>query len=300
MTDRRIWLALSVAAVGWGTGGPATRLAFDQGLEPYGLVVMRLGVATLALTAYALWRNGSLPTDRLTWKVGAVQGVGNLAVPYILFTIAYENASAGFVGLLAALIPLATAIFAHYLLPDEPMRSAKAAGLAVAFLGVAVLGLSGDSGLAEGGRPGLAMLLGGIAVVVISIAGIYAKHHAGSYNAVELTFVQFVVGIAVAGVAMFIVEGQPAAITGRGWALVLYMGIVSSFVPFALFYWLLAHTTITRASLVGYIVPIISAAAGVLFVNESLQGGIIAGGSLILAGVLLADRAERRLLLPRP
>jgi drug/metabolite transporter (DMT)-like permease len=300
LTDRRIWLAISIAALGWGTGGPATRLAFDEGLEPYGLVVMRLAVATLALTAYTLWRNGSLPADRLTWKVGAVQGVGNLAVPYILFTIAYENASAGFVGLLAALIPLATAIFAHYLLPAEPMRSAKAAGLSVAFVGVAVLGLSGDSGLAEGGRPALALTLGGIAVIVISIAGIYAKHHAGSYTAIELTFVQFVVGIAVAGIAMFIIEGAPTQMTGRGWALVIYMGIASSFMPFALFYWLLAHTTITRASLVGYIVPIISVAAGVLFVDESLQAGIIMGGSLILAGVLLADRAERRLLLPRP
>lgn len=300
MTNRTIWLALLFAALGWGTGGPATRLAFDEGIEPYGLVVLRLGVAVVFVTGFVLWKSGSLPRDRLTWQVGAVQGVGNLAVPYILFTIAYENASSGFVGLLAALIPLATAIFAHFLLPDEPMRAAKAAGLVVAFGGVAVLGLSGDSGLDEGGRPGVALTLSVVAVIVLSVAGIYAKHHAGAYKPAELTFVQFVVGIAVAFVAMLVAEGVPTEITGTGWALIVYLGVASSFMPFALWYWLLAHTSISRASLVGYIVPIIAATSGVLFVDESLQPGIIAGGTLILAGVLLSDRAERRLLLPRP
>ena len=252
------------------------------------------------ITAYVLWKSGSFPTDRLTWQVGAVQGIGNLAIPYILFTIAYENASSDFVGLLAALIPLATAIFAHFLLPNEPMRAAKAAGLVVAFVGVAVLGLSGDSGLEEGGRPGVALSLSVVAVIILSVAGIYAKHHAGSYEPAELTFVQFVVGIVVALIAMLMIEGVPTDMTGTGWALVVYLGIASSFMPFALWYWLLAHTSISRASLVGYIVPIVAATAGVLFVDESLQTGIIVGGSLILAGVLLSDRAERRLLLPRP
>ena len=294
LNNSRIWLALGIAAIGWGTGGPGTRLAFDEGLEPYGLVVGRIGVATIALTAYLLWRRGRLPTDPITWKVGAVQGVGNLAIPYILFTIAYENASSGFVGLLAALIPLGTAIFAHFLLPDEPMRSAKAVGLSVALAGVAVLGFSGDSGLPEGGRPEVALALGTVAVVIISVSGIYAKHHAGAYNAVELTFVQFAVGIVVAVVAMGIAEGAPSGITAAGWTLVVYLGIMSSFVPFALFYWLLAHTTITRASLVGYIVPIIAAGTGVAFANETLQTGIVAGGTLILAGVVLTERAERQ------
>ncbi len=131
-------------------------------------------------------------------------------------------------------------------------------------------------------------------MVVISIAGIYAKHHAGAYESTELTFVQFVVGTSVAIVTMFVVEGLPSGVTAAGWGLVVYLGIMSSFVPFALFYWMLAHTTITRASLVGYIVPIIAAVTGVLFVDEALQAGIVIGGSLILAGVVLTERAERQ------
>ena len=63
MSGRQIWLALAIASFGWGTGGPGTRLAFEEGLEVYGLVVLRLAVAVVALSAYVLYKRGSLPTD---------------------------------------------------------------------------------------------------------------------------------------------------------------------------------------------------------------------------------------------
>jgi len=299
---RNVWIAIVVASVGWGTGGPGTRKAFGEGLDPYALVSLRSLVAAGAVMVYLLVRSGNLPSSPIVWRVGLVQGIANLAVPYILFTLAYQHASAGFVGLLAALIPITTAALAHYLLADEPLHTTKLVGMALAFGGVAVLALSGDSGLAEGGNPGLAILLGSIAVVVLSLGGIYAKHHAGTYDAIELTWVQFVTGTSVIIVAMLIAEGVPrfGDITGYGWTLVVYLGFAASFMPFALFFWMLRHTSVGNASLVGYLVPIVSVIVGAIWLNEQLQPGIVVGGALILAGVLMADRAERTFVAPRP
>ena len=80
--------------------------------------------------------------------------VTNLVIPYLLFTLAYAEASAGFVGLFAALIPMATAVFANAMLPNEPMTRWKLIGLSIGFAGVAALLASGDSGLASGGGGG--------------------------------------------------------------------------------------------------------------------------------------------------
>ncbi len=55
--------------------------------------------------------------------------------------------------------------------------------------------------------------------------------------------------------------------------------------------------TATYASLAGYVVPVIAIVAGVVFLGEELQPGIVLGGLLIFIGVLVTDRAER---LPRP
>jgi drug/metabolite transporter (DMT)-like permease len=48
------------------------------------------------------------------------------------------------------------------------------------------------------------------------------------------------------------------------------------------------------ASLSGYIVPLISLLGGVILLDERIELGIVAGGALILVGVVLTDQAERR------
>ncbi len=296
----RIWTALLVASLAWGTNGVATRAALNDGVPPIGMVAIRVVLATAILYVLLRLRGRNAPRDLATWRTGLVQGVFQLSVPFVFFTLAYENASAGFIGVLVALIPLGTAIVAHFLLPDEPMHAAKAVGLSVAFAGVAFLLLSGDSGLAEGGKPILAAGLSVVAVISISFAGVYAKGHADRFDPMELTFMQFAIGIVLIGTAMFVVEGLPGSISAWGWTLIIYMTVVGSVTPFLLFFWLLQQVSATKASLVGYVVPLISLTAGIIFLDEKLQIGIGVGGLLILAGVVLTDRSERRKVAAPP
>jgi drug/metabolite transporter (DMT)-like permease len=72
------------------------------------------------------------------------------------------------------------------------------------------------------------------------------------------------------------------------------MTAVGSVLPFLLFFWLLRRVSATKASLVGYIIPLVSLTAGIVLLDEKLQLGIGFGGLLILAGVVLTDRSERR------
>lgn len=293
----RVWAAIIGAALAWGTNGVATRSALNDGVPPIAMVSIRAVLATLLLYALLRMRGRRAPSDLGTWRTGLVQGVFQLSVPFVLFTLAYENASAGFVGLLVALIPIGTALIAHFLLPDEPLHLAKVAGLGVAFAGVAFLLLSGDSGLDEGGKPLLAAALSIGSVVSISFAGVYAKGHSDEFDPMELTFMQFAIGIVLIGGTMLLAEGLPGAISVWGWSLIVYMTVIGSVVPFLLFFWLLQQVSATKASLVGYIVPLISLTAGIVLIDEKLQLGIAVGGLLILVGVVLVDRAERRIVV---
>jgi drug/metabolite transporter (DMT)-like permease len=259
------------------------------------MVAIRAVIAAAVLFVLLRMRGRGVPRGKPTWRIGMVQGLFQLTIPFILFTLAYDNASAGFVGLLVALVPLGTAIGAHFLLPDEPLYAAKVIGLAVAFSGVAFLLLSGDSGLEVGGKPLLAALLSLGAVAAISFAGVYARGRAELFDPMELAFMQFAVGIVLIGITMLIWEGMPGAISTWGWALIFYMAIIGSVLPFLLFFWLLQRVTATKASLIGYVVPLISLIAGIVLLDEKLQAGIAVGGILILAGVILTDRAERGL-----
>ena len=296
----RYWLAFIVAAVGWGTGGIATRAAFDEGVGGWTMVTMRIVIAALLVVALlAIQRRLSLP-DRTSTRIGLVMALYNLAIPYVLFTFAYDNASAGFVGLLAALIPLVTALFARAMLPDEPLTGPKLAGLGLGFAGVAVLLLSGSSGLESGGRPLFAAALSLVGVVAIGYASVYAKKHAAEYDPTEVTGLQFLFSGVLLVFVMVAVEGAPTAVSGTGWVLILYMAVAASFLPFYIFFRLIQRVPVTTVSLIGYLVPLVALVGGVLLLNEQLQAGIVVGGLLILAGVVVADRANRRAAVAAP
>ncbi|MGD2051119.1 MAG: DMT family transporter [Acidimicrobiia bacterium] len=293
----KVWGAIVAAAVGWGSTGVATRAALDDGVPPYAMVTIRAILTAVFIFGYLRMRGISPTRERRKWKTGLVMGITNLAVPFVFFTLAYQYASAGFVGLLVALIPIGTAVGAHYLLPDEPLHLVKVIGLTVSLVGVGVLLLSGDSGLASGGRPLVAAALSMVAVVGASFAGVYAKRHVGSYSPLELTGMQFGIGAVVLLVAMLIAEGVPPTISPWGWFLILYLAVFGSIMPYTLFYWLLGEVTVTKASLIGYIVPLVALGTGALLLDERIQIGIALGGILILGGVILTDRSERT---PRP
>lgn len=290
----RIWLAFGVAAFGWGTAGVGVRSAFDEGLEPLTLVALRSIIAAIVIFAYLVFVRRRVPTSPAEWKMGLVMSLFNLTIPFILFTIALENASAGFMGLLPALIPLTTALFAHYLISEEPLHTGKVVGLVIAFAGVGFLSLTGDSGLEEGGRPELALLLGGVGVVLIGIANIYAKKRADGYDPVDITGMQFALGALMMIFVTAIWEGYPSDITTTGWLLVTYLAVVGSVVPFLAYYWVLQHVTVTRAQIIAYLVPLVALTSGIVVLDEKLEIGIAVGGALILFGVLITGAAEKR------
>jgi drug/metabolite transporter (DMT)-like permease len=290
---RSAWFAFVIAAVGWGTGGVAVRAAFNEGVGPWTTVALRVALAAL-IVVVLLAAKGMRRLDRLTLQIGGVLAITNILIPYVLFTFAYEEASAGFVGLFAALIPPATAVYAHFMLSNERLNTGKMVGLAIGFAGVAALLASGDSGLGAAGRPLVAAVLGLVSVAAIGYAGAYAKRYAGRYDPLEITGLQFLLSTVVLIPAMLWFEGLPDSLTVSGWGLVVYMAIASTFLPFYLFYRLVETAPITTVSLVGYLVPLVSLAAGVVFLGERIEVGIAIGGTLILAGMVITDRAGRR------
>jgi drug/metabolite transporter (DMT)-like permease len=290
----RIWLAFGLASFGWGTAGVGVRAAFDEGVPPLAMVALRAVIATIAIFAFLQFVRGQVPRGRDEWRMGAVMSIFNLTLPFILFTLGYQYASAGFMGLLAALIPIVTAVFAHFLLPDDPLYSGKVIGLVVALSGVAFLSLTGDSGLEEGGRPMVSLALGVSAVVCIGIANIYAKKRSASYDPVEVTGMQFALGALILIPLTAVAEGWPSEITGLGWLLLLYLGLIGSVLPFLTYYWVLKHVTVTRAQIIAYLVPLVALTSGIIVLDEKLEIGIAVGGGLILLGVIITGAAERR------
>lgn len=288
--NRRSWIALIALSLGWGTRGVATRSAFTHSVDTLTLVGIRLVIAAILMAGIQALVTKRLTIDRRVMAIGSVLAVTNVVAPFWLFTAAFHHASAGFVGLMAALTPLGTALFAHFMLPDEPLSRAKAVGLALGIAGVGILVASGDSGLAVGGNPAMAVAWAAPAVASFSFSTVYGKRNESSMRGLGVVTVQIGLGAIIAIIPMLIFEGVPN-LGVEAWSLLAYLAVFSTIVPLVLFYWVLVRSSAGQVALSGYLVPLVSVVAGVVILGETVGPGILIGGMAILGGVIIADRS---------
>jgi drug/metabolite transporter (DMT)-like permease len=170
----------------------------------------------------------------------------------------------------------------------------------VSISGIIVLMAGGDSGIGEEGNAVLAVALSTLGLACASYGSVHVKRHAPDLRALDLVAPQFAVGAALMLPLMALVEGAPTGATGAGWGLLAYLGLACTVLPFSLFYWALRSVSATEASLVGYVVPIIGLAGGAVLLSEQVTPLIVIGGALILAGVLVTQRAAHVAPHPAP
>ncbi len=218
-----------------------------------------------------------------------------MAVPTFFFTLALQELSAGIGGLLIALVPLITAFWAHWLLDDEPLHTAKIVGMVVALGGVAVLLLTGDVGLPSTANLPLGVGLLLIGVTLAALGGTLTRRYAERHRVSDLALPQFLAG-AITAIVAAVFAGELFAGWGfgaDGWTALLYLATVSTVLPFLAFLSASRLASATTASLIGYVVPVIGVIGGVVFLGETVTLSLVAGGILILAGVLIVERSER-------
>ena len=291
MGERRLWTVLFLAAFGWGTGSVATRSLLLHGVDPFTLIPIRFAGAAAILAAWLWWRR-RLTMDRGIWFAGLILGTANMSAPTVFFTLALEHISAGLGGLLIALIPIVTTVWAHFVLVDEQFTLRKLVGSGVAFSGVALLIATGEAGF-TGGSILTGVAWSAVGILLASLGGVLSRFYAQRYSVMELAGPQFVACAMGVLIIWPLLGSTPfASITATSWSLLAYMATLGTVLPYLAFLWVVRHTTATRASLVGYLVPLVSLATGALLLAEQLNLIIGLAAALILVGVVIVDRAE--------
>ena len=294
ITNQRIWVILGIISLGWGTFPIAGRIGLGEGIGPS---TMAAGGALVA--AVSVWLMIGLMRRRnlvgpAELRIGLVLAFLAVVLPQQARYVALANASAGFVTLVNALIPLVTALIAHFMLAEERLNVGTTFGLLLGLAGIAALILIGDSGIIEGGDPTMAGVMALAAVVLISCASVYAKRYAGQYSVLGVTGVQLAVGSVAQCAVALAIEGMPVGHSTAGLLAILYVGTVGMFLPLSLFYLLIRHVTVVFSSVISYLIPLVAVVAGVLVLDEQVQPGILLGGAFVLSGVVVTDFVRLR------
>jgi drug/metabolite transporter (DMT)-like permease len=259
-------------------------------LPPISYAGIRFVVAIIVLFAVSAGRVGLLPQRGFDYVVLGFTGALMFAVNYGLLFWGELHVSSGLAAVLQATIPIFGMLFAHLMLPDEPLRLQRLAGALVAIGGVAIIceRLLGFNGfMAFWG--GLGIIFGAASA---AFSNVLLKARAIQLAPAMIAAWQMIFGAAPLLVIGFLMEGNPLKFHWSAVSIfcLLYLAIIGSALTFLLLYWLLPRMTVARLQAISLITPPGAVALGWAIGGETFSLWSLLGACLVLAGVWIIFR----------
>ncbi len=277
------WVTLCVV---WSSTWLAIKIGLRD-LPPISFVAIRFLIAIAVLLAVSIGRTRLLPPRRNDYAILAITGILMFAVNYTLLFWAELHVSSGLAAVLQATIPIFGMVFAHWMLPDEPLRLQRLAGAIIALGGVALI-----CGRLLGFNGRLAFW-GGVGVVIgaasAAFANVLVKARSIQLAPAMLAAWQMIFGTAPLLVLGFAVDGNPLRFHWTAMALfcLLYLAVIGSALTFLLLYWLLPRLTVAQLQSISLITPPGAVMLGWFLGGETFPASSLLGAGLVLAGVWL-------------
>ncbi len=249
-------------------------------VDPIDFLAVRFLVGALVPSLIFLGR-----LRRLSWRQWSIAlGLGVLyGFAQIAQTTGLQTTAASASGFLTGVYVVLTPLILWALFRVRPQRVTWVA-VALAMAGIAVLSLSGLTGIGRGE----ALTLLGAALYALHI--VMLDRFSRAMDPVSLATVQLI-GIAIICGGAALPTGIDFPPDGVVWAAVLYTAIAAGIATMVLQTWAQRHIPPSRVVLLMAFEPVFATLFAVLFGGETLTLRFLLGGSMILAATLIGVRA---------
>jgi|SRR5262245_57081895 len=285
-------LALLLANIVYGTSYVVTRLALAD-VPPATLALLRVLIGGAILVPLSLRTRVRLSAGEHARIV--VMGVVGFAAAFALGHWGLARSTATNAALLIVTEPLGLILLGPLVL-HERLRRAEAFGAALALTGALLVVVNGIPGLTHALLPrwrgDVLLVLSGFAYAAYSVLGRPILKHRPALPVTALSILWGVPGL-VPLVAQEWLDGQRPALTGSAVAGALYLGVVITALGYLVWNWALERVPAARAGIFVNLQPAVGAVLGVLLLGDSASGFTVAGGVLIVLGLLLTMRHAR-------
>lgn len=286
------------AAAAFGAGGIVIKPLLESGWSPAAAVLVRVWIAALALAAPALiaLRGDLQPLWRARWTV-LVYGAFAVAGVQVAYFAAIER------------IPVSTTLLIEYLAPVALVLLAWARTgrrPAVVVLGGALLAVGGLLLVVGPGNAALDPV--GVALALLAMIGVAVYYTVGDRTDSELPPVAlaaagFIVGgvilglVVATGLLPFELAFDDVAVLGVAmpwWAPLVIVGLVATAFAYVAGIGAITLLGTRTASFLGLSEVLFAALLGWAFLGEAMSPLQVAGGALILGGIVLVRLAPQR------
>src|SRR4051795_1396900 len=289
MVSRHRNLSMLIAlALIWGSSFLFIKVAVRE-LTPATLIVGRLGLAAITLALLIPAAVGTRETlrqlrENAAWLV--VVALINTAIPFWLLSWGETRIDSGLASIIQASVPIFNAVIAFVAFREVRVTGIRLVGVAIGFVGVALL---------VGAQPE-GKVLGALAVVGMAFCYGVGGLMTGRYLKPAQPIVVAFASTAIATLVWLPVGVAQAPAQMPGWKTigsVLALGIPGTALAYLLFFGLITGAGAACVSLVPSLTPPIALAYGAIFLGERFGAAAFGGLGLILAGVALGTGGLR-------
>ena len=285
------YLKLLATMFFWGGTWVAARYAV-QTVAPLGVAVWRFLFAAASLLVLVIWKYGRLPAlSRRELLVVLGLGTTGIFLYNLAFLYGMQHIAAGRGALVVATTPIITLLAAAWLL-KEGMTALKALGSLLALAGCLTVIGKGDPLALLGGKVGAGETL------ILGCAVMWAAYTLlGRIGTQTMPALVMTAYASAAGFVMLLVLAllaDPARLvpdySAGAWGAILFLGLFGTTLGFTWFSAAVQEIGAQRASIFINLVPVAAVLQGALLLGERLDPSVLAGGAIVIAGVMLTQR----------
>jgi drug/metabolite transporter (DMT)-like permease len=253
---------------------------------------MRTALAGMMIAPIYFWERrskGVTSWNRSDVPMLLLLGMFGVALNQVFFVIGISGTSVAHAAILIGMTPILVLVIASSI-GQESIRVAKLIGMAIALAGVAALQLAPSKGAGTSLRGDFFIFLASVTFAVFTVMG---KRVASNFGSVTVnTFAYVGGGLMLLPVTLWQSSGFAfGRVSWTAWASIVYMAAFPSVLCYLIYYYALGHITASRVSAFSYLQPLLATALAIPFLGENPTSSLIVGGSLVLLGVFVAERA---------
>jgi drug/metabolite transporter (DMT)-like permease len=275
----------STAVVVWGVSSVAIKQV--DGLNGIGVACYRIWLGAIVVTVVYLGSGG-----RLTRSLLRASFLGGLTftIDLVLFFCAVQITSVANATIIGALQPVLVLAVAGPLF-GERTRATEVVWGAVAIAGTAIVVLGGDGGGANSLRGDLLAVGALFAWTAYFVCTKSAR--------LTLSAFEFLTGMAIWAAILvvplpMIVQGSLGSTDAKGWLIIVYIALVNGLLGHFLMAKAHGHVALLTISLLTLGIPVFSAAAAALLIDEPLTPMQVVGMVIVLASLAMVSSATAR------
>lgn len=278
---------LATASLVWGAAYVFIREGLLFGASPLAFASVRYLLSAAGFAALAVARKDAFPSRRAFLVSGVVGGILIIGLYGGLLYWGEQYTTGGYAAVLASTAPLLTVTAGFFLLASERLGPRGLLGMAVGFVGAAVLVVPQLTGVnALGSWQGPPFVLG--AMVCTAVGTVLLRRLGRGPQSLWQIGTQFVVAGSLLGVAAVVIPSREtlpltAGVLGMLALLVLLSSMVGYFAYFALHH----RVGPVRANVVAYLAPLVGLVVGTGLYGEPVTVWEITGVIVVLGGVSL-------------